>query len=291
MKNKVSVDVAEMLTRLKAVTERKKPNKYESRNVLRKSRTTLARRLQSLATSKLEKKIKFLESCRYLSCATDEADTFSGSAPLSASLQGCSKDFGWFNSFMGQGCVGDDRSGAGCHRRLKQVVPRSLWPRICFLVTDGASAMRSTHKYAGLDGNPEGTSLHACMMRDPELGDNLPSLHCLTHQLNLALKHALSANSFWSDTWLQHVRVVFNWFSRSPGRKAALRKVHRDMLMVRQTVTWKLTYPKYYAPTRWLGIRRALVSILNSRELLVAYTEELRTSQCRLSPRSTSLQW
>ena len=41
-----------------------------------------------------------------------------------------------------------------------------LFDLICFSCTDGASAMRSTSLYAGLDGKPDGTSLHAVFTRD-----------------------------------------------------------------------------------------------------------------------------
>ena len=148
------------------------------------------------------------------------------------------------------------------------------------LVTDGASAMRSTNIYAGLDGKSDGISLLARMQKDTSLRPTLPGLHCMCHQPNLSMKFVINKYP-WCQTWIHHVRVLFNWFSRSPGKKAALRKVHNDMKLVRNTVTWTLTYPKYYAPTRWLGIRRALVSLLNARELLSEYVETLRTQGYR----------
>ena len=288
IRKQISKPLAEMLTRLKAVTVRKKPNKYEERSVIRKSRMTLARRLHQLAKLKLVKKVEFLLKCNFLSLTCDESDTFSGTAPMAVSLQGCASDFGWLNSFLGQEDVANDKSGEGCYKTLKDIINNAnpgLWGRIIFLVTDGASPMRSTSQYAGLDSNPDGTSLHAWMRRDPVLPDKLPNLHCLTHQLNLALKVAIK-KSQWCETWLHHVRCLFNWFSRSPGRQAKLKKVHTQMKILREVVTWTLTYPKYYAPTRWLGIRRALLSILQGRDLLVEYTRQLQVDGFRPDRRS-----
>ena len=289
-RNKVDKQVGTLLMRLQTVTERKKPNRYSKRCVIRRSRTSLAKRIHILAAQKLAKKVEFLLRCNYLSCTVDESDTFSGSAPMAVHIQGCSSDFGWLNCFIGQQCAADDKSGEGCYKLLKKIVitcDDRLWPKIVFTVTDGASAMRSTPKYSGLDGNPQGTSLHAFMRRDAQLQPSLPNLHCLCHILNLALKRTI-ALSPWCVTWLHHVRCLFNWFSRSPGRKAKLRKLHNEMEHVRDVTSWSLTYPKYYAPTRWIGIRRAVLSILAGRQLLVDYVMSLRDEGYRPDRREYS---
>ena len=59
-------------------------------------------------------------------------------------------------------------------------IDHKILPLVKWLCTDGASPMRSTSMYAGLDGNPAGISLHAHMKRD--LNPFLPNLHGLGHQ-------------------------------------------------------------------------------------------------------------
>ena len=85
----------------------------------------------------------------------------------------------------------------------------SIWDRVFFSCTDGASAMRSTPMYAGLDSYPEGISSVSHMKRDnkPQHGN----LHCICHNWNLGLKEALKAN-IWTDVWIRHtcgVQLVF----------------------------------------------------------------------------------
>ena len=74
---------------------------------------------------------------------------------------------------------------------------------------------------------------------------------------------------------MDHVKAVFNWFSKSPARKAKLKRLHKDMQLLRDTVTWKMMFPKYYCPTRWLGIHRAVLSIISAGDLLEEYTDRL----------------
>ena len=221
--------------------------------------------------------LKFLSSCDFLSLAADESDTFSGSAPMAASLQGCNSSFEWLNAFVGQIDVAADKTGSGLHDALKKLIDEldgELWEKIIFLCTDGASAMRSIAAYMGLDSNPEGSSLHAMMKRT--INPLLPNLHCLPHMLNLAFKFAF-LKSGWAESWLLHVKSVFVWFSKSPGRKNALKRLHKAMRMLRRVVTWRMVYPRYYCPTRWLGLHQALLSILAAWDLLLIYADNLVT--------------
>ena len=62
------------------------------------------------------------------------------------------------NLFMGQSDAAKDKSGEGCWKLLRDHlnnIDRRILPLVKWLCTDGASAMRSTPMYAGLDGNPE----------------------------------------------------------------------------------------------------------------------------------------
>ena len=273
---KVSPLVASAVQRLNIVTKSETVRGGRTRPACVRGRCWVADRMLALTKISLTKKAEFLLSCPFLSCTCDESETYSSSAPLSAALQGCSWDFKWANLFMGQSDVSADKSGEGCFESLRSLirsVHSDLWSLIVFTCFDGASAMRSTPMYAGLDSHPGGKSLHSFLKKD--LNSKLPNLHCLCHQGDLALKHALKICSRWTDLWMDHVKGVFRWFSKSPSRKSALKKLHKDMMLLEDVVTWRMVYPRYYCPTRWLGIEKALTSLLAVADLLDLYADDL----------------
>lgn len=217
----------------------------------------------------------FLTTCKYISLSADESDTFSGSAPMAASLQAVNSSFEFMNVFAGQVDVAADKTGRGLHEKLKgliDAIDKTIWPKIFQTCFDGASNMRSSPFYMGLDANPSGTSLHAFMKKS--IGPNLANIHCLPHQFNLGYKNAYESCP-WAVRWLQHIKVLYTWFSKSPGRKNALTRLHKTMQTLQQACTWRLVYPKYYCPTRWLGLYKAVVSILKCWDLLVVYANDL----------------
>ena len=132
-------------------------------------------------------------------------------------LQGCSPTFNWANLFIGQTDVAEDKSGPGLYSKLRRLVDKAhvdLFDLIYFSCFDGASVMRSTPLYAGLDSNPAGTSLVAELKnagRKPLIGN----LQGLCHLFNLAQKKAMKKCGGWVDQWLDHLKMVFRWFSKS----------------------------------------------------------------------------
>ena len=176
-----------------------------------------------LANNTILKKVEFLLSCRYLSLTAGESDTYSFSTPLAAALQGCSPDFLWANLFIGQTDVSDDKSGPGLFQKLFSLLNGThpeLFKRVFMSCFDGASAMRSTPLYAGLDSKPDGRSLVAELKRAglPRLGN----VHGLCHLLNLSMKKTYKLCDEWTDQWFDHIKGVFAWFSKSPRRKTEL---------------------------------------------------------------------
>ena len=133
--------------------------------------------------------------------------------------------------------------------------------------------MRSTAYYAGLDGKEDGENFHA-YMRQFSTHKKMPNMHGLCHNFDLAIKFDLK-KCLWAVQWLDHIKAVFNWFSNSPSKKSKLKSLYNEMKLLGQIVTWRLVYPKYYCPTRWLGIKRALKAILTIVDLLLAYAQTL----------------
>lgn len=294
---KISTDAADALTRLTVVTETVKRGhrhgKASEKIGLRRSRTAVAKRILKLADKTVAKKVEFLQRCKYLGMSADESDTFSGTAPLAASLQGCSPTFGWMNSMVGQINVAGSKDGEGLHNACRKLINNfqrvgmidiepdtpDLWSKVTSTCFDGASAMRSTSYYAGLDSNPGGTSMHAYMKKS--INNMLPNLHGLCHSSNLAFKDTIKSEATWVDTWLLHIKTAFNWFSKSPGRKHSLRELHKVMCVLRNVVTWRLVLPKYYCPTRWLGIHRALEALVAVWPLMEEYAADLMSKGYR----------
>ena len=267
---------ATAMVRLNAATEEQTIKGGNTRPACVRGRHYVAERMLVIGKQTIQQKAKFLASCPYLSLSADESDTYSFSAPLAAALQGCSRAFQWANLFMGQVDVSEDKTGEGLFKSLLfffNKIDPVLFQLIVFSCTDGASAMRSTPKYAGLDSNPHGTSFHAHMKRANK--PKLPNIHCVPHNLNLSLKKAITRGSEWSKDWLEHVKCVYKWFSKSPSRKSKLKSLHAKMSLLQSVVTWKMVYPKYYCPTRWIGIKSALQSILAAVTLLESYVDGL----------------
>ena len=274
----VSKRGARAIERIQSLVKHETVRGKRTRPACVRGRHWVANRMLQLGKECLQKKIDFLLSCEYLSCSCDESDTYSNSAPLATALQGCSFDFHWANLFMGQSDASDDKSGEGCWKLLRDQlngIDPKLLNLIEWLCTDGASAMRSTPMYAGLDSKPDGISLHAFMKKN--LDPDLPNMHGLAHSGDLALKKALKICGDWTTTWLNHIKTIFNWFSKSPQRKSALKSLHVTMLLLRQVVTWRMCFPKYYCPTRWIGLHMALVAYLRCGDLLKIYVERLVT--------------
>ena len=296
---KVSPEAANICIRLEAVTARENI-KGGTRMACRRARASVANRLGVLAKKTRELKVKFLRRCRFLCLSADETDAWSLTSPLAVALQGCDPNFNWGNYYIGQKDVALTKTGEGCFNATKEVVqsvddefadlpdllpaedPRyddeftedapSLWDRVFFSCTDGASAMRSTPMYAGLDCYPEGISFVSHMKRDnkPLLGN----VHCICHNWNLGLKEALKI-CVWSGMWIKHMRAVYNWFSKSPARKTKFANLSDEMELLGRVVTWKMVYPQYYCPTRWVGMCCALASIVGAADLHQEYCKHL----------------
>ena len=244
---KVSPNTAEILLRLKALNAVERTSNG-SRMACRRGVTHCIKRLATLADRSLALKVKFLRKCSYLCLTCDETDSYCVTAPYAVGIQGCSADFGWGNFFIGLTDVALDKTGKGCYDATAKILQsaedvagplgdeeEALMDMIFSLTTDGASAMRSTAFYAGLDAKPDGNSLVAYFKRDKPLIGNL---HGCCHNVNLALKDALEkTTNNWADVWLLHIRALYNWFRKSPSRKAKFKHLHEQFELLGRAVT------------------------------------------------------
>lgn len=273
---KVSGKGATMLSRLLTLVKTEKTS-AGTRSVIRRGRTAVTSRLLKLSQQTMKLKLEFFKKCKFMCLTADESDTYSFSAPLAAALCGCTPTFEWANLFVGQTDVVADKTGPGLFASLRKLLNKDgydLLKKICMSCFDGASTMRSIPLYAGLDGNPTGTSVLACIKRYQSC-EKVGNVHGLCHLFNLAQKKTMQLCPLWVPQWQDHIKSVFRWFSKSPSRKSKLKQLHKEMALVNDVVTWRLIYPKYYCPTRWIGIARCLKSILAAGPLLEQYVDSL----------------
>ena len=85
----------------------------------------------------------------------------------------------------------------------------------------------------------------------------------------------------WCLDGLDHIKCVYRWFSKSRSRKSKLKTLHKTMKLLREVVTWRMVFPKYYCPTSWIGISRCLKSIICAVPLLENYVDTLVTAGFR----------
>ena len=81
-----------------------------------------------------------------------------------------------------------------------------IYHKIVSVSTDGASVMRSTKDFAGLDcKGTEGRAFSAFLKQD--IKGDLDFWHCLCHQFNLSVNDALNAIPALKLYWMPHVRI------------------------------------------------------------------------------------
>ena len=150
--------------------------------------------------------------------------------------------------------------------------------------TDGASVMRSTREFAGLDCRGTiGRSFSARVKRD--IKDDIDFWHCLAHQFNLALNDALDAIEPLKLFYIPHLRMCHSEFKRSSKNRAELKSIREELREFDRHFTYVIFYPALFCLTRWIGVHRC-ASILARRPirvLLNRYAQRLRTM--KMGPR------
>ena len=103
-----------------------------------------------------------------------------------------------------------------------------MYERIVTVGTDGASVMRSTREFAGLDCRGTiGRSFSARVKRD--IKDDIDFWHCLAHQFNLALNDALDAIEPLKLFYIPHLRMCHSEFKRSSKNRAELKSIREEL--------------------------------------------------------------
>ena len=264
----------------KRACEREKPRAKRSR--LRLHRTSIAKRVNKLADRVKLSKFEFLHSCPYVGLIVDEGNNYRRSCPLYAATISCDFDFNWSIQFIGQANCEGKKDGESIFRETKNIFIDNglddVFERFSSVGTDGASVMRSTIHFRGLDcRGTTGRSFSAFMKRD--IKEDLEFWHCLCHQLNLSLNDALDAIKPLKSFFVPHLRMCHSEFKRSSTNRAELSTIREEMKQqFDHSWDFKIFYPKIFCLTRWVGLHTCVtvLSKRSNRRVLKRYVQRLR---------------
>ena len=187
--------------------------RFNKRRRIQRKRASVKRKILELGRDVQKLKHEFLSGCPYITIVIDEGNNWSKECPLYVAVIACTMQFEWRIMFIGQADCCGKKDGKSIHQLVKQVFVDAgmsdIYEKIMSASTDGASVMRSTKDFAGLDcRGTEGTSFAAFLKID--LKDNIDFWHCLIHQLNLSVNDALDAIPACKLFWVPHVSLLCN---------------------------------------------------------------------------------
>ena len=270
-------------TQMKSGVKKKRIRSKRSR--FRLHRTNVARRVSRMSVKILKAKAEYLSRCHYVGLIIDEGNNFSGSCPLYVSTISCDPEFNWRVMFIGQADSAGRKDGKSIHELVKEVfvdtAMEDVYKKIVSAGTDGASVMRSSARYSGLDCHGlVGTSFSAFLKRD--LGEGVDFWHCLIHQFNLGLNEAVESCKSLKLFFLPHLRMCCSEFKRSSKNRLTYRALLAELKEMDKSFDWKIFYPVLFCITRWLGIQFCVTILArkSNRELLKLYAQKLRDRGC-----------
>ena len=252
------------------------------RSRFRRRAHTVRRRVTDLGQKILFQKQLYLESCPYVGIIVDEGNNFSKRCPLYVATISCDPEFRYRVNFIGQADCTGKKDGCSIHELVRKIFSdhdmMHIYNKIQSAGTDGASVMRSTREFAGLDcKGTEGRSFSAHLKRTVK--DDMDFWHCKCHQANLGLNDALDSIPALKLYWLPHLRMCHSEFSRSSNNRGSLQDLHTTLKEFDQTYDWKIFYPALFCLTRWVGLYTCtdILSRTSTRTLLKEYAANLRT--------------
>jgi hypothetical protein len=185
-----------------------------------------------------------------------------------------------------------------------------LWKKTRSNTTDGASLLRSGQGYRGVTGHGSiGRSLIAAMYRDKEIGpvlrNNHPFFHDdlerrgntsgpvavydIPHNANRSLVK-LMLRIWLNRCWLKHTKVCVAYFSKSVKRRNDVMDGVSDedrnvMLALSEELSEvdlqhgrQIYLPKYFSPTRWIGLYQVAASLILAYFALWALKKSMITT-------------
>jgi len=123
------------------------------RTRVRRSRVTIARKVNKLGDKIVGLKSSYLATCPFVGLIVDEGNNWSRSCPIYAATISCDWEFRWRIQFLGQADCGGRKDGENIWKLVKEIFVTNgmehIYHKISSAGTDGASVMRSTTHFRG----------------------------------------------------------------------------------------------------------------------------------------------
>lgn len=259
-----------ILSRLKVATQLEKTNQYGGKKAVVLHRTGVSDRVEVLALEAKKSKISFLENAAYVCFSIDESSTKKNkSAPLYIALSAVDDKFDYANMFLDQ----ENSAGFEGTRDIFLATQRALQKykvfdgRLVACATDGASAMRSTPEYSGVDARgEEGSNVVAYFKTAVKMFEIDPiALHCIAHMSNLGLGDMVQ---LLKDTLLPVLQRLYGYYGKSSKEQSRLQEIARELKIENVSL-------KRNAATRWSGLDEATISCISNWPLLEQRKKEM----------------
>lgn len=303
-------DVAKMVQQLESIrkrTNRRGHNGYDGG--VRQHRTTISKRISDIADFvRLEVATLVANGCPFVGLMVDESQSRSQTDPCYVAIIFCTIDFKFGHHIVGQTDAANGSDGVSLAQQVEGVLTQAhevqgqaktwLLDRVTFVGSDGASAMRSSRKYAGLSirsgptPKERGTSMlaslqHSLASRRGTAHIPFTGFHCMLHILSLSLGDIMQ---LLPPFVIPMARGIVSYFKRSPVMFARLKKegsaaneaiaaIEAELNVERGAdVAISVRAFKQYCPTRWVGLATTIRSVLGNwlplRELKLSLTGE-----------------
>ena len=222
-------NLADAAVRLNSLYDKKRVNQEPDQLPLLLSDRSVSRNVESAGSEVIQLIKQFLGGCAHFSLVLDESTTkLMKSSVVYVAVMAITRRFDWLMTFLFQKNVVRATSVQDYFDLVKNgVVEFGFWEQIGAAGTDGCHRMRSTRNYAGVHARgTEGDNFAAKLKSDLEARDPF-IFHSVLHIIMLGLGDALdSLPSF----WIQHIRAMTGYFSRSAQRKADLQDCYEQIM-------------------------------------------------------------
>ena len=269
--------IADLGTRFNALRIKCRVNQEDAKQPCLLDRTNVSRTVGRIGDEAIAQKKVLVSKAKLSSIFLDESTTQNmKSRPVFCGAMTIDEYFNWMMFFVGQTDTAGSETGQTYFNKVKEVyepfgIVDMMKESGAAVGTDGCAAMRSTPEHAGPDArNDEGESFVAKFNTHIAPRRSI-ALHSALHILSLATGDAVT--KVLPSWWLRHVRLMYTYFARSASRKSLYATIYEEAMDdlralvdvlegLDEAHTWRLTYPKIYCASRWMGLEQSTDSIV-----------------------------
>ncbi|XP_034195086.1 general transcription factor II-I repeat domain-containing protein 2 [Osmia lignaria lignaria] len=239
------------------------PTEVQAFEAISLSRTTIARRIQSMASNVMDQLRQLCSSFTAYSLAIDEGTDISGTPQIAIFIRGVNNNLYVTEELLDLVPLRDGVSEEDMFSCVEEIIENNQldWHKLVSIATDGTPAMADNTN--GLVGR--------LRKKLNELGNakKLVAVHCLIHRQNLCTKNIEMSN-------VMSVIVRVTNYIRNHGLK---RKQFRAFL---EELDSEYADLPYYTEVRWLNRGKLLEQFYNLRSEIAAFMESMQNPVAEL---------